>query len=70
MYSRELPKLYIDPLQRRVAGQFAARVSKKARLTLGRRLQPIGSDEAESLDRGLAIVDSFTTISASEISSK
>tara|TARA_R110000803_G_scaffold122642_2_gene190642 strand:+ start:8532 stop:8672 length:141 start_codon:yes stop_codon:yes gene_type:complete len=45
MFSRELPKFFVDPLQTRVAGQFAARVSQKARLTLGRRFQPIGLGE-------------------------
>ncbi|MFT5775228.1 MAG: hypothetical protein ACI9NG_001182 [Hyphomonas sp.] len=67
MFSRELPKFSVDPLQTRVAGQFAARVSKKARLTLGRRFRPIVPGETESLDRCAAIVDWFTTISASEI---
>jgi hypothetical protein len=62
MISRELPKFSVDPLQTRVAGQFAARVSQKARLTLGRRLHRIVTDETESLERGSAIVDWIITI--------
>jgi hypothetical protein len=68
--SRELPKFSVDPLQTRDAGQYAARVSQKARLTLGRRFRRSITDETVSLERGSAIMDSIITISASEISAK
>jgi hypothetical protein len=64
--SRELPKFSVDPLQTRDAGQYAARVSQKARLTLGRRFRRSITDETVSLERGSAIMDSIITISASE----